>query len=562
MTTDAAAGTPAPGSPTAGTRRRGPSTVLVLTAGLTFLTRFALAGKESYWLDELYAVHLYVTQPPSLRAAVASLAETSIHPPLYQVMLYGWIALFGDTEAATRTLSNVAVTAAVVALHRTVARLHGGRTADAVALLFSLSYIVTYYGLETRSYGVTLGLSAISTYLLVRCSEPMLRPGEAAGAPPTGPGRTWAVPAPWLLALSLVQLATLFVHYYNLFFWGAQAVFLVGFVLLHAPIRRVAEAARIVAALVAQLVVFAAVWGRVTLASFSTYQGEYAVEQAVTHTPASMLDQLVQPSFRTGLPAVLLVTLAAAIAAAGWWWRRRSVARPATDATHLDERRHAFGTAYAVTMVVGPTMLAYLAFLLLQQERFFDRYLIYVLPSVAVLLVLAVRELGLLVSERVAARRPAGDRRRFPDAATVALVVLLPTVVPGFVDAATYTKVDWRGVAADVAAVVASQPDDEFLVYETSSRHTPVIDHYFSALDSDVRVDATVRRIDERNARFPFEDDERIAAHDLLLVVFTHHLTSDYPRTLARLEAAYEVEHRRVDRDGRGYIIFDVDADG
>ncbi|MBS3940764.1 MAG: glycosyltransferase family 39 protein [Actinobacteria bacterium] len=535
-------------------------TVLVLTAGLTFLLRFALAGKESYWLDELYAVYLYVVQPGSLPAAVSSLAETSIHPPLYQGLLYVWVALFGDGEAATRTLSNVAVTVAVIALHRAVVRLHGWRTANTVAVLFSISYIVTYYGLETRSYGLTLGLATVASYLLVRCLEPLLGVVGSASAEAVVAGRRWAVPTRELVWLSVVQLLVLFVHYYNLFFWGAQAAFMVLFVLWRAPRRRWAEAGRVLAALVLQLVVFALVWGRVTLASFETYQGDYAVEQGVSNTPAAMLSDLVRPSFRTGLPATVLVGAAIAAVAVGWWWRRSAARSGDVDAdvaavAERANRRLGFGLAYWTTMTLGPLALAFLAFVVLQQERFFDRYLIFVLPGVAVLLVLAVRELLAIASARLATR---DARWRLPDPAHLALVVLLPVVLPGFVDAARYEKVDWRGVAADVVAVVESDPDKSYFVYETSSRTTPVIDYYFERMGSDVRVDATMRRIEERNAQYPFETDERIAEHDYVLVIFTHHLVGQYPTTLPRLEERFEVHHRQVDDTGRGYIVYEV----
>ena len=533
--------------------------VLVLTAGLTFLLRFALAGKESYWLDELYAVHLYVTRPGSLSAAVSSLAETSIHPPLYQVLLYLWVALFGDGEAATRTLSNLAVTVAVIALHRTVVRLHGWRTANAVAVLFSISYIVTHYGLETRSYGLTLGLATVASYLLVRCLEPLLVIGRGASAE-ARPDGDWIVPTRPLVWLSVVQLLVLFVHYYNLFFWGAQAAFTVLFVLWRAPRRRWAEAGRVLAALLTQLVVFALVWGRVTLRSFATYRGDYAVEEAIGNTPAAMLSDLVRPTFRTGLPATLVVALAIAAVAWGWWSRRRAARDDEVEAAVAEvagraNRRLGFGLAYWTTMTLGPLALAFLAFVVLQQERFFDRYLIYVLPGVTVLLALAIRESAAIGFAALAAR----DRTwRLPDPAIVALVVLLPIVLPGFVDAARYEKVDHRGIAADVVALVASNPDASYFVYETSSRSTPVIDHYFERMGSDVRVDATMRRIEERNGIYPFETDARIPEHDYVLVVFAHHTTEHYPTTLARLEDRFAIHHRQVDVEGRGYVLFDA----
>ena len=43
---------------------------------------------ELYWLDELYSVAIYGIWNPGVGAAVERLANTSVHPPLYQAILY------------------------------------------------------------------------------------------------------------------------------------------------------------------------------------------------------------------------------------------------------------------------------------------------------------------------------------------------------------------------------------------------------------------------------------------------------------------------------------------
>jgi hypothetical protein len=541
----------------------GAATVLVLTVATSFLLRFALASKESYWLDELYSVHLYAVQPASLAAAITSLAETSIHPPLYQVLLYGWIATFGDTEVATRTLSNLAVTAAVVALHRMVTRLHGRPTADVVAAGFAFSYLAVHFGLETRSYAQSLLLGVLSSYLLVRLLEPSLRPGRVVVGDPHPAADRVVVGVGWLGLLSLVNLLLLLTHYYNGFFWVAQGVAALVAVLVLVPAgRRLRAASRVVVAYGLQLAAFLALWGRVTLAAYRTYEGEYAVE-AVSYSPVAMLTELVSPTVWIGpVPATLALAVAAALAIAGV--RRRRDRGPAgTAASGVDETptTAAFSVAYAVAMVVGPVLLAFGTFLVLQQERFVGRYLITVVPSILLLVVLAVREVVDGARRWAAPRLPAAWGRRLPRSPALLAVALVPLLLPGFVTAVTTPKVDWRGVAADVVAVTASDPANRYFVYETSSRRTPVLDHYLERHGGATRVDATLRRIDERHGRFPFRDDERLLAHDRILVVFTHHRTTDYPRTLAALEADFPVHHRQIDAEGQGYIVFEVPDD-
>src|SRR5687768_2868858 len=79
--------------------------IIAVLAG-SFLARWLVADRNSYWLDELYSVAIYGIWNPSAGAAVEKLANTSVHPPLYQAILYVWMDLFGDSERSTSSLSN------------------------------------------------------------------------------------------------------------------------------------------------------------------------------------------------------------------------------------------------------------------------------------------------------------------------------------------------------------------------------------------------------------------------------------------------------------------------
>src|SRR5690349_102389 len=90
----------------AGARLHGGLAIALILA-VAFLARWSIADMHSYWLDELLSVDTYGIGNESLGAAIKRLATSSIHPPLYQAILYGWMTLFGDLERTTRTLSNV-----------------------------------------------------------------------------------------------------------------------------------------------------------------------------------------------------------------------------------------------------------------------------------------------------------------------------------------------------------------------------------------------------------------------------------------------------------------------
>ena len=77
----------------------------------SFVARLLLANSTSLWYDDLLSIVMYGTSHATLSAAIATLAEQSATPPLYHVVLFEWMRIFGDSELATRTLSNLYIAA-------------------------------------------------------------------------------------------------------------------------------------------------------------------------------------------------------------------------------------------------------------------------------------------------------------------------------------------------------------------------------------------------------------------------------------------------------------------
>ena len=88
-----------------------------------------LAGWNSYWFDEILSVARYGTDNDTIVSALKTLAQHSSHPPLYHIILFFWMKLFGDAEIATRTLSNLYVTGATLCLYILALKLFGRRVA-------------------------------------------------------------------------------------------------------------------------------------------------------------------------------------------------------------------------------------------------------------------------------------------------------------------------------------------------------------------------------------------------------------------------------------------------
>jgi uncharacterized membrane protein len=521
--------------------------VLSLVVLFSALLRYVLASRNSYWLDELYSVEQYVLSQGSVTEAMRSLAESSVHPPLYQFVLYFWVSTFGNGEAVTRTLSNIYATLAVILFHRMVAKSFGASLANLGAIVFALTYSVMFQGMETRSYAQTLMLSTASSLLVLaymrsRSQERSLKHLSLA----------WGY-----ILLGAINVGLLLTHYYNVFFWASQVVFLVGFTLRREPRgSRVSMLAILALNYLLQLAAFIILWGKEAQATFQRNTGAYEIEGAMTYTFDTVLSSVTSENFRFGPLSSGLVLLATSISLF-FWIRRRS--------RHLKQGylpHDVDATVYLSAMTLLPALAVNLLFVLLGAERFLPKYLIYIVPSITLLLLLAGRAGALHLWRLVLQRTGRSDMgaSRFASATLMALALLV--VLPGTIDATTHETQDWRGTAADISAIVDSNPDYQYVVLETSFRRERMLNYYLRRNDPDLRVTATITRGEEtRNEGFQFERRRDVIEEgDYLIVPFIHHRVRDFPNALGRLTEMYSVHHRQIDSDGKGIIIFDLSS--
>jgi mannosyltransferase len=128
---------------------------LLLLAALSVALRTG-ALDAGYWIDEAIAVGIASHEP----AEIPGLLRQDGSPPLYYLLLHGWIALAGTGEAATRSLSLLFAAAAVP-----VAWWAGGRWAAAIV---AVCPFLTYYAQEARMYTLVAVLSLVATAAFVR----------------------------------------------------------------------------------------------------------------------------------------------------------------------------------------------------------------------------------------------------------------------------------------------------------------------------------------------------------------------------------------------------------
>ncbi len=127
--------------------------------------RLFLIDQESYWFDEIWAVKQVRLSLPDL---LASLAEEDVHPPLYPVLLWGWVRFLGEAEWATRLLSALAGTGAVALVWALGRDLYDRATARVAALILAVHAYAVDFSQESRAYSVMLFLALLAVWTLVR----------------------------------------------------------------------------------------------------------------------------------------------------------------------------------------------------------------------------------------------------------------------------------------------------------------------------------------------------------------------------------------------------------
>lgn len=144
-------------------RRDMPRWFYPVTLGVLIAAGFVLRffARQALWLDESQSVA--IAQLP-LHGPGTTLWEglkQDGSPPLYYLLLHGWIQLFGTGTAAVRALSAVLNIAAIYPLYVLALRVTGQRAARVVVILYICSPYALYYATETRMYSLVILLTVL-----------------------------------------------------------------------------------------------------------------------------------------------------------------------------------------------------------------------------------------------------------------------------------------------------------------------------------------------------------------------------------------------------------------
>lgn len=132
--------------------------LLVLLAAAAFF-RFYNLTYESLWLDEIYSM-----RGSDPNTSLSDVYEYSKHdqPPLFFLMLYGWLEIFGSTDFSGRALTCIYGIAAIPVMYFLGKEIKNERVGLFAAFLTSINWFHIDVSKEIRFYSLVFLLTALS----------------------------------------------------------------------------------------------------------------------------------------------------------------------------------------------------------------------------------------------------------------------------------------------------------------------------------------------------------------------------------------------------------------
>jgi len=160
------------------------------------------------WLDEALSVNISKLPLGDIPEAL----KHDGHPPLYYVLLHGWMSLFGEGDRAVRALSGVISLGTLPLAYLVGRRIAGRRLGVTLALVFALSPYAFRYGSETRMYALLIA-EVFAGYLLIDSALDRPRPAPLAGIAAIAGALLWThYWSMWLLAAVGLMVLVRFVR--------------------------------------------------------------------------------------------------------------------------------------------------------------------------------------------------------------------------------------------------------------------------------------------------------------------------------------------------------------
>ena len=163
-----------------------------------------LLARPGLWLDEALSVNIASLPLGDISEAL----RHDGHPPLFYVLLHGWMRVFGSGDVAARSLSSALSVVSLPLAYRLGRRVHGSAVGVLAVVVLALSPYHLRYGSEARMYALIICLVFAGALIVLNALD---RAEDD-------------VPWRWLVGVGVVTALLLWTHYWSMWLLGAVGV--------------------------------------------------------------------------------------------------------------------------------------------------------------------------------------------------------------------------------------------------------------------------------------------------------------------------------------------------
>ncbi|MBM9468008.1 glycosyltransferase family 39 protein [Nakamurella leprariae] len=160
-----------PGRPDGGRHGRGARARGALVVAVVLVVALGVAvrtfSRSALWLDETLSVNIARLPLPELFDALRQDGS----PPLYYLLLHGWMAVFGTTDGSVRLLSSLFSVASLPVAYHVGRRFAGPRCGWAALVLVAVNPFLVRYATETRMYALVALLTLLFAWAALRVAH-------------------------------------------------------------------------------------------------------------------------------------------------------------------------------------------------------------------------------------------------------------------------------------------------------------------------------------------------------------------------------------------------------
>ncbi len=206
------------------------------------------------WLDEATTVS---QTSMDFTRMLSYLRTSDAHPPLFHMLMWADLRIFGTSEWAVRTPPMALGTLLIPLVYGAAREIFGRRTGLIAALLMTVSPAAIWYSQEARMYALFMGLATVALWAQVRCVR-------------GGSKKAWVV-------YSVASAAVIWSHYFASFFVLTQQI---GFLILMWTQRGTPEGKRLFAGWIRSAIGIAMLLAPLMVMTYGQLDGQAGVADA------------------------------------------------------------------------------------------------------------------------------------------------------------------------------------------------------------------------------------------------------------------------------------------